>query len=313
MSFFPPRDGPSPDGPSPGGPPPAPRARRRLPLRRRREWAWLRLLRPIAALTGVAVVVGFAFILREGTPPWPETVRIGVVMFAVLGAASAMNDYRDRQHDHNTHIWRPLPTDLVAPRDAARLAIVLAVIALAVGASLGGRAFLLTLAGLASAALYNARLRNTPASWLPLAVAFVLVPVWVAEAVDRFDSVLWWSIPVGLLGGLTTHLALKLPDYERDDARGARSLMHWMTIDFAVPTTWGLMGAYIVIAVASANIERLRAEWIAPPAAIAIVVTLIMMSVGFFGITERKLVWQRWLFSGAVVALAVGWLGSIVP
>ena len=106
---------------------------------------------------------------------------------------------------------------------------------------------------------------------------------------------------------------MKLPDYERDDVSGAQSLMHWMTIDFAVPMTWGLMGAYVVVAVASANLENLRAEWIAAPAAIAIVAALTMMSVGFFGITERKLVWQRWLFSASVVAMGIGWLGSIVP
>ena len=311
MSFPPAGDQPPP--PEDAGRPPGRRPAGRIPLRRRRAWAWLRLLRPIATLSGAGVAVGFAFILEDGAPVWHEASRLGLVMFAVLAAASAMNDYLDRHHDRDAHIWRPLATDLIAPRDAARLAAALAVIAVAAGASLGWRPFLLTLAGLAAAALYNARLRNTPLSWLPLAVAFALVPVWAAEAVDRFDDVLWWSLPVGLLAGLTAHLAIKLPDYERDDVRGAQSLMHWMTIDFAVPMTWGLMGAYVVVAVASANVETLRVEWIAPPAAIAITATLLVMGVGFFGVTERKLVWQRWLFSGAIVSMAIGWLGSVAP
>lgn len=273
----------------------------------------MRLLRPVAATTGAAVAVGFAFILTGGDAAWHEALRVGLALLALLASASALNDYMDRHHDRDAHIWRPLPADLVGPQEALTLSATLAAAAVALSASLDWRALLLMLAGLACVALYNMRLRSTPLSWLPLAVAFALVPPWVAESVDRFDEVLWWSVPVGALGGLTAHLAMKLPDYERDDVSGAQSLMHWMTIDFAVPMTWGLMGAYVVVAVASANLENLRAEWIAAPAAIAIVAALTMMSVGFFGITERKLVWQRWLFSASVVAMGIGWLGSIVP
>ena len=310
--------GPGPAPPGNGRAPPAPSRRppagpARIPLRRRRGWAWLRLIRPWATGAGAATAVAFAFVLEDGTPVWHEALRLGLVMFALLAAASAMNDYLDRAHDRDAHIWRPLPAGLVSPRAAARLAGFFALLAVALGASLEWRAFLLTLAGLAAAALYNARLRHTPFSWLPLAIAFAIVPVWAAEAVGRFDNVLWWSFPVGALAGLSAHLAFKLPDYERDDVAGARSVLHWMTIDFAAPLAWAAMGAYVVVAVASANIENLRPEWIAPPATIAIVGALAMIGLGFFGITERRLVWQRWLFAFAIVALAIGWLGSIIP
>ena len=318
----PPSDPPEPDAQPDAAPPedaPPSGARRpagrfaRIPLRRRAAWAWFRLLRPIAALSAAAVVVGFAFILEEGAPVWHEALRIGLSMFAVIAAASAMNDYFDRAHDRDAHIWRPLAADLIAPRAVVLLAAALAIAALAMSASLGWRAFLPMLGGLVCVALYNLQLRRTPFSWLPLAIAFALVPPWVAEAVGRFDAYLWWSLPVGVVGGLAAHVAMKLPDYERDDAPGFRSLMHWMTIDYAVPMTWGFMGAFIVLAVASANFERLRIEWIAPPTAIAVVFTLAMMGASFFGVSERKLVWQRWLFSLAIVGLAIGWLGSIVP
>ena len=306
-------DASPPDGASaPGGRRPAGRPGR-IPLRRRAAWAWVRLLRPVAALAAAAVVVGFAFILEEGTPVWHEVLRVGLSMFAVIAAASAMNDYLDRRHDRDAHIWRPLAADLIAPRSALVLAAACAIAALAMSASLGWRTFLPMLGGLICVGLYNLQLRRTPFSWLPLAIAFALVPPWVAEAVGRFDGYLWWSLPVGAVGGLAAHMAMKLPDYERDDVPGFRSLMHWMTIDYAVPMTWGVMGVFIVLAVASANFERLRIEWVAPPTAIAVVFTLAMMGASFFGVSERKLVWQRWLFSLAIVGLAVGWLGSIVP
>jgi len=286
---------------------------RRLPLRRQPGWAWLRVLRPIALTVATATAVGFAFILEEGSPTWHEALRIGIVMGAVLAFASLMNDILDRHHDRDVYIWRPIPADLVDRDRALRLTQFLAVLAIALAASLGWRPALIAIAGLAAAYLYNVRLKATPFSWVPFALAFALIPVWVAESVDRFDDVLWWSFPVGLSGGLATYIAIKLPDYERDDTDHTRNFLHWLTIDYAVPVAWGAMGAYIVIAVASANIQTIRAEWLVPPAAIAIVLTLGVMVPLFLGVTERKLVAQRWLFSASVVALSFGWLGSIIP
>ena len=285
----------------------------RLPLRRRRSWAWLRLLRPLAAAAGAATAVAFAFILEDGSPVWHEALRVGLLTAAVLACAAVLNDLLDQQHDAAVHPWRPLPAGLVPPHQATGLALALAAAALALAASLGWRPLLIALAALALAYLYHARLKATPFSWLPLALAFALLPLGVADAVDRFHDDLWWALPVGLSGGFTAYLALKLPDYERDDAANARNLLHWATIDYALPLAWGAMGVYIVIAVASANIENLRVEWLAPPAALAILLTLAMMGVLFTRVTERRLLVQRWLFSAAVVALALGWLGSIVP
>lgn len=285
----------------------------RIPFRRRRGWAWVRLLRPVATLTGTATAVAFAFILEDGTPTWHEALRVGVVMAAVLGSAATLNDILDLDHDRDAHIWRPLPAGLVRSEQAWRLALVLAVVAVAASATLGWRSFLLTTAGLSLAYVYSARLKATPLSWLPLALAFAIVPVWVADSVDRFDDVLWWSLPVGLAGGIAMHLALKLPDYERDDEERSRNVLHWFTIDYALPVTWGAVGVYIVVAVASANIENLRVEWLAPPVAIALSLTLAMMVALSFRVTERRLLVQRWLVGGAVVALSFGWLGSIIP
>lgn len=286
---------------------------RRIPLRRRRGWAWLRLCRPIATLTGAALALTFAFILEGGSPVWHEALRLTLAMAAVLAAASILNDAMDLPVDRDRYIWRALPAGLVTTQQAYRAAAALAVLALVLSLTLDWRAFLLAAAGLALAYVYSARLKATPMSWLPLALAFALLPVWVAESVDRFDDSLWWAIPVGLTGGLAAHLVIKLPDYERDDEEATRNVLHWLTIDFAVPVAWGAVGAYIVVAVASANIENLRVEWIAPAAGAAIFLTLSMMTVLFFGVTEGRLVVQRWLLSACIVAVAVGWLGSIAP
>ena len=285
----------------------------RPPLRRQAWWGWVRLFRPIAMLTGTGVVVAYGFILTDGSPVWHEVLRLALAMAAVLAAASAFNDVRDLAHDRDAHLWRPLPAGLLRPIQAERVAYGLALMALALGGSLGWRSVLLVLAGIALTIAYSVRLRNTPLSWLPLALAFVIIPVWVADALDAFANLLWWAVPVGLSGGLAMHLLLKLPDYERDDTETGHNVLHWLTIDYAVPASWGATGAYIAAAVGSANVEEFRVAWMAGPAAALLVLTLVMIGVLFGRVTERRLVIQRWLLSAGIVALAIGWLGSIAP
>ena len=260
---------------------------------------------------GTAIAVGFAFIVGIGSPAWHEVLRVGLVAGALLGAASAFNDAPDAAFDRDAHVWRPIPAGLVSVEQALRLAALLAIVALAVGATLDWRAFLLILVTVVAAYLYSAQLKPSPFAWIAWSVSFALLPLWVAEGVDAFDDVLWWSFPVGLVAGLATYMVIKLPDYERDDHDDARNLLHWMTIDYAVPLSWGAVGALIVVAVASANLEELRPEWIIPTVTVAIVLSLTMMGVLFLGVTERRLVWQRWVLSLAIVAMTLGWLGSI--
>ena len=196
----------------------------RIPFRRRRGWAWVRLLRPVATLTGTATAVAFAFILEDGTPTWHEALRVGVVMAAVLGSAATLNDILDLDHDRDD-IWRPPPRWTGTVR-AGMAALVLAVVAVAASATLGWRSFLLTTAGLSLAYVYSARLKATPLSWLPLALAFAIVP--------RLGGGLRGplrrrALVVVARGPRRRHrhaLALKLPDSERDDEERSRNVLH---------------------------------------------------------------------------------------
>ncbi len=285
----------------------------RSPLRRRPAWAWLRLVRPLALAAGVATAVGFAFIAAGGEPNWHQTLRIGLAFAALLASAAALNDAADAPHDKTAHLWRPIPSGFISADQALRLALVLGALAFALAGSLGWRPLLIFAVGLLAALLYTTALKRTVLSWLPFSLAFALLPIWVYDALDRFDDVLWWSFPVGFAGGLAFYLAYKLPDFERDDQDGERNVLHWLTIDFAVPAAWGAMAAYLVVAVASANVQDIRAEWLVPPAAIALTLALGVITALTIRVTERRLLVQRWLTAFAVLALALGWLGSITP
>ncbi len=285
---------------------------RRRPLRRQPFWGWIRLLRPNVLFLGTGTVIGFAFIFTGGHPEWHEIFRVAIAMAAGIGFFSVMNDVLDLDRDRDVYIWRPLPSGLVDPTKARILVLILAFVTLGVCVSLSWRSLLIAIGLLAVSWLYNSRLKTTPLSWIAFPIIFSLIPFWVSESLHQFATVLWWSVPVGFTAGLVAHMVIKLPDYERNDVNGSRNVLHWLTIDYAVPVTWGLMGAYIVIAVASANVQGVRIEWIGPPAFVAILLTLTVICSSFFGVTERKLIIQRWLLSVAVIGVSIGWLGSIM-
>ena len=285
----------------------------RIPWRRRQGGAWLRLVRPVAVIAATATVIGFAFIAEAGTPNWHATLRIGVALAALMAASAVYNDVLDFPHDRQVHLWRPVASDLIGSSAALRLAAVLGLVALAVAGSLGWRPFLLFAVGFLAALVYSISLKRTAFSWVPFSLAFALLPLWVYEALHRFDSVLWWSLPVGGTAGLAFYLAYKLPDYERDDVDSWRDLLHLATIDVAVPLAWAATAAFLIVTVASANVENLRAEWLVPPAALTLTGSLLVMAALLLRVTEKRLIVQRWWTGFVVIAMTIGWLGSITP
>ena len=156
-------------------PSPAPPSRpRRVPLRRRPAWAWLRLFRPVALLTGVGVALGAAFTLDNGSPAWHEALAVAIVMAGLLAAASAFNDAEDAEFDRDAHVWRPIPAGFVTVPQAQRAAAAWALAALIAAATLGWIPFLLALATVALAYLHSARLKPGNFAWIAWALAFAL-------------------------------------------------------------------------------------------------------------------------------------------
>jgi 4-hydroxybenzoate polyprenyltransferase len=107
------------------------------------------------------------------------------------------------------------PEDLRAPiLISGSLTIPLSLIA---AGWMGGAAHIVAVA---SALAYNFYLARTVWSWLPYAVSFALMPVFVAQAVSPS---LWPTIPVVLLSvlvGVTAHLLNAIPDIGVDRQTG---------------------------------------------------------------------------------------------
>ena len=98
----------------------------------------------------------------------------------------------------------------------------------------------------ASALMYNFFLARTVWSWLPYAVSFGLIPVFVAQAVS---TSLWPTVPVitlSILVGVTAHLLNAIPDIDVDRASG------WGGLAVSLGKRWSIVVATVLGAVATA-------------------------------------------------------------
>jgi len=80
------------------------------------------------------------------------------------------------------------------------------------------------LIAVASAWLYNARLKSTVLSFLPYALSFGLLPAVVTLTQPGHPSPPWWATAAGVLLGVGAHGANVLPDMEADRRTGVRGL-----------------------------------------------------------------------------------------
>lgn len=182
----------------------------------------LRATHPLPAVA-VTVLVGALAVVRgvpAGALGW-------IVASTAVGQASVgwSNDYLDRERDRAAgRTEKPLVSGLVSP--GLTLAVAVAALALSVVLSVPVGVFEagVMLAGVASAWTYNLWLKATVVSWLPYAVSFGLVPVYVWSAAG--DAAPAWLVAGGALLGVAAHLLNVLPDLEADRIGSIRGLPH---------------------------------------------------------------------------------------
>jgi 4-hydroxybenzoate polyprenyltransferase len=175
-------------------------------------------------LTTLAAV-GFALIFGIG----PGDIRlwsIGAIMLLVQFSISALNEWADADLDRQAGRPRPIPLGLTSPGTALTVAVLCAVAAflLSTLAHFGTVALLLVGIGLACGWAYDLRLKRTPLSFLPFAIAFPLMPFWIGLLAGRPASSLGVLFLAGSPLATAIHLADAIPDRDRDRAAGLRTL-----------------------------------------------------------------------------------------
>lgn len=185
------------------------------------------LLRAAHAGPALAVVV-LSLLLGVAADLGPaRLVLVGLAVLAGQLSVGWSNDLLDEARDRAVaRPDKPLATGEVSTR-AVRVACALAVLATVVlSFACGVAAGLVHLLCVASAWAYNAGLKSTAWSWLPYAVSFGGLTVFVSLAGQPPALPAWWVPVAGALLGVGAHLVNVLPDISDDEATGVRGLPH---------------------------------------------------------------------------------------
>jgi 4-hydroxybenzoate polyprenyltransferase len=176
---------------------------------------------PALAVTLLAALLA----VGAGTGPGTGVLVVAAVLTGQLSIGWS-NDLLDAARDRAVgRRDKPLATGAVG-ETAARAACALAVLAtVALSLSCGLVAGLVHLVCVAAGWAYNLGVKSTAWSWLPYAVAFGLLPVFVDLAASAPPTPAWVVLGGALLG-VGAHLVNVLPDLADDAATGVRGLPH---------------------------------------------------------------------------------------
>lgn len=175
---------------------------------------------PTAVVTALAVTL----VLGAGAPVG-TAVLTGAAVLAGQLSVGLSNDWLDAARDRAVaRRDKPVVTGAVS-RGAVRTAAVGAAVACAAASwAVGAVPGTVHLVAVASAWSYNLGLKRTAASWVPYAVSFGLLPVFLVLAAGGTPPP---ALAVtGALLGVGAHVANVLPDLEDDAATGVRGLPH---------------------------------------------------------------------------------------
>ncbi len=209
--------------------------------------ARLRLVHPFPSLlNGVAVFLMAS--IAGGTVA--TAVRLGLGMLFIQFAIGTLNDLMDAPRDAARIPVKPIPARLVGVMAARRLAV---------GAALGGLLFaspsgpltvVIAAVGLGLGVAYDLGLSRTSISWLPLAFALPLVPVYAwYGAIGRVPAEILAVVPVAILAGAGLAAGNALVDIDADETTGRRTVAVALGRPGAWATHAGLLLGSMVLAV----------------------------------------------------------------
>lgn len=136
------------------------------------------------------------------------------------------NDWLDAARDRAVgRTDKPVVAGLITAGSLRTTALVVAAVCAVLSWSTGLLPGSAHLVAVASAWSYNAGLKRTAWSWLPYALSFGLLPVFLVLAAGQVDVPVW-LVAAGALLGAGAHVANVLPDLEDDAATGVVGLPH---------------------------------------------------------------------------------------
>ena len=217
---------------------------------------------PVVAVTTIATALAIAVGRGVGST-W-------VALAVLTGQLSVgwSNDYLDRGRDRLAgRADKPIVAGTVTARAVGIGALVAAAACVPLSLASGWRAALVHLGAVAVAWAYNARLKDSPLSPLPYALAFGSLPIFVTLGLPGHPMPLGWGIVTAALLGTGAHFVNTLPDLADDARTGIRGLPHRI----------GPRGSLAVAALLMAASATTAA--LAPPGAPDVAATVLLILV----------------------------------
>ena len=206
----------------------------------------IRLSHAFPSLVNAAATGGIATL--AGADP-ATALRLAVSMLLLQASIGAVNDLVDRPLDRGQKLAKPLPSGLVSDRLARAWAGVTGAAGLALALPSGPPAVMVAGLGIGLGYAYDVRLSRTILSWVPLALAVPLVPIygWLG-ATGVIPPALVALVPAGLLAGAGLAVGNGLVDIDRDTRVGKATIAVRIGRDRA----WAAHAGAFVVAIAIA-------------------------------------------------------------
>jgi len=279
----------------------------------------VRLSHPFPSLLNATATAGIALLAGGDLA---TASRLGASMLCLQASIGAVNDLADIEVDRLGKPAKPIPAGLVTPPIALRWAAGSLALCLLLALPSGAATVLVAVACVSLGYLYDLRLSRTALSWLPLALALPLLPVfaWLG-ATGEVPSGLLTLVPIAMVAGAALLVANGIVDLERDRLAGKATV----AVRIGRTRAWLAQAVALVVAVALAVIlapvpppavgpeeggaVALRAlRWVGVPlGALAIAGGIAFVRAPRPGIRERG--WELEAIGTAVLGL--GWLAGM--
>jgi 4-hydroxybenzoate polyprenyltransferase len=241
-------------------------------------------------------------------------------MLCMQASIGAVNDLADIEFDRVGKPDKPIPAGLVGPALARAWAIASLGLCLLLALPSGPATVAVAAVCLALGYLYDLRLSRTALSWLPLALALPLLPVfaWLGSSGELPAEVLA-LVPIAMLAGAALLVGNGVVDVERDSLAGKATLAvrigrrpAWLA--HAVALAIAVVAALLLVPAAPVGGDELGATSLlralralgVPLGALAIVAGMAILGAARPGVRERG--WE--LEAIGTAALGLGWLAG---
>jgi geranylgeranylglycerol-phosphate geranylgeranyltransferase len=267
----------------------------------------IELVRPAKPVAAALFTLLGAYLAAPAQVLSTPALVAATVVALVTAFGFVVNDCYDFAVDRIGKPYRPIPSGRVSSRRAAGFAALLALAALALGASLGWRFAMIALGAVALSWSYSYRLKNTLLLGnAAVAVLVVASLLYGALAVGAPGAAVWTAAAISFPYIVAQEALFNLEDEEQDRAAGLRTTATRLGGNGTARLVRALLAWFIVSALAPVALGLASAAYVA-----AALVLLVLPAVFFIHLLRRPL--SRMAVARVAQLVRLVWAASFVP